>query len=226
MRILKCSTHFALHHRVDKMRLPLWNFGKLLNSRNEYGEHTLYFGLVVLAACALAFDLERFQQNTNRRGAEVLGDAVDEILQTYYVPQAKCVNIFTMTDNKYAAEDVISYILKKLSGSLPYQLHMISKGALKNNLLKNVGAFNLFFVDCYESFRLNDDAITRRTLNICWRKFQKSIAGTFGKRNLAHLGMKIISWSCLLMDRFGVKLNMMLSEFSPISGKTASPMHT
>lgn len=111
------------------------------------------FGSVFLAACAIALDLERFQQIPNLRASAALGDATVEIMNK---SRANSVNIFTATvnqKNKYSAEEQVSYILNKLGGSVSYQLHVISNEAPTNDVIENMGSFSLFFVDGHESFR-------------------------------------------------------------------------
>lgn len=109
--------------------------------------------LVIVAAYATA--LERFQLISDWGATEALGDATVEIIDKYFVSQVKVVNIFAATvekENKYSEKEVMSYVLKKLGGTIPYQIHVISNGTPKKPI-ENEGGFKLFFVDGFESLR-------------------------------------------------------------------------
>lgn len=130
--------------------------GFLVNLRILRIHHNSKHSVFVLVFFAATMALERFQPIPNMGAMRVLCEATMEIIDKYYAPRAKFVNIFTATANqanKYEADEVIGYILKKFDGSLPYQIHVISSETHKNDPLKNVARFNMILVDDYESFR-------------------------------------------------------------------------
>lgn len=100
--------------------------------------------------------LEPIQKNPKERATAILGGAIAEIIQIFYAPRTRVVNIFTATinqENKYETDQIINYILNKFGEKVPYQLYEISTKTADKRLLKHASHFHLIFVDGFEALR-------------------------------------------------------------------------
>lgn len=90
------------------------------------------------------------------RATGVLNDAIVEILDKYYAPKTKVVNIFTHTvnkENQHEVDKAISYIMEKMNERLHYQLFPILSETPMEHIMEIKSTFFISIVDGRESWK-------------------------------------------------------------------------